>query len=152
MWDCELAVIPTNCTNGAAYMKLRSARESCQLTSFLAISKKKLAAAANLTDPAAAAIRAACQRSIACETDTVGQWLTTAGKNASCVGFFSSDLILSSFPWAAKCNQAQICKDYAAVTAGTSTPSPLGNSAPAPPRGTLLAAFAAALTALAALA
>ncbi len=152
MWDCEPAVLPSNCSNGALYMRLRSTRESCQMAAFLAVSKKKLAAAANLTDPAAAAIRTACQKSIACETDTVGQWLTSAGKNASCTGFFSSDYIRSAFPWAATCNQAKICSDYAAV--GTPAPPPsVGSSAPGPRRGTLLAAAlaAAAVAALAAL-
>ncbi len=132
-------------------MKLRSARESCQITAFLTMSQKKLAAAKNLTGTDGTVIAAACNKAIACETDSVATWLTPAGKNASCVGFFGSDYIRSNFPWAKDCNQAQICKDYAnAVTTATATPAP--SAAPASLRGAALAAAAALASAFALLA
>ncbi len=130
-------------------MQLRSARESCQLKAFLAISQKKLAAAQNLTGTDGAAIAAACGKAITCETDTVATWLTAAGKNASCVGFFGSDYIRTNFAWASACNQAQICKDYATAVP-TGTPAP--GAAPASLRGAALAAAAALASALALLA
>jgi hypothetical protein len=152
VWDCTLNVAPTNCTNGALYMKLRSARESCQLNAFLATSQKKLAAANNLTDPAAAGIADACKKSIKCETDTVTQWLSADGKNTSCVGFFSSDYIRTSFAWASACDQAKICKDYATATTTATSAPPSSSTAPASLRGAALAAVCALAAALALLA
>jgi hypothetical protein len=151
VWDCDVAIAPNNCSTGALYMKLRSALESCQMDAFLSISKKKLAYANNMTN--AGDVRAACQKSIACETDTVAQWLTPASKNATCYAFFGSPDIVANFPWAASCNQAQVCKDYAATVAGTPGTSSLGSRrAPAPLRGALYAAAAATAAVAAALA
>jgi hypothetical protein len=132
-------------------MKLRSARESCQMQAFLSSSKKKLAYAANMSN--AGDVRTACQSAIACETDTVTQWLAPASKNSSCYGFFNSKDILANYAWAAKCKQAQICANYATTSASTPSSLASNGAARAPLRGILVAAAAGAvMAALAALA